>query len=230
MSARNSARNVQGNVFNRLEKFLKNKYPQFIKNILISCGFESEASLKTINEQSIELIENYVNRKKELLEGTNYINEDGSLTSDPFKFLIGHKLLLLSIPQTIVEYTSEKRNKKKNLPTTVINPETVTSSLLTRFQNYQKTNFLKNPITIDHLKEFTLNENRAKVLVKCIQCDLEVPCTFNKNWSISNYIKHVRTHDSKTSQELGLESSNIQPFIQRAGKLSSQNVLSTVFR
>lgn len=231
-------------VVKAIEHFHKIKYPPFLKKNLNTCGFESEASLGIICEQSIAEIEQIVNSKKELLEGTIYLKEDGSLHSEPFKFLIGHRLLILSIPKSFSEYKDNKeKNKKLNLKiNSPISPEQLKASLLERLQNYKKSNNWKLTLTLDNLKKCVLykinSQNRAKVQVKCVYCDTQVPCTFNEKWSISNYIKHIASHESSAgnsadpvnnhSVQSSVES-RVQP-VQRAQKSTSDCVLSTVLR
>lgn len=224
------------NVFNRLEKFNGNKYPKFIKNILIYCGFENEISLSTINEKSIEEIEQNINQNIALLRGTNYIDTNGSLISAPFKFLLGHKSLILNIPKTIEEFTDNKKKKKsvKNAEASgeQSNIENLRESLLLRLENYRKKKNLKFSVSQDHLIKCTLDDKRSKIHVKCVYCDVHVPCLFVNTWCISNYTKHILTHEhtdtntniASTSQSVG------QSGIQRAEKSASATVLSEIIR
>lgn len=59
-------------IFSKIEKFSGKKYPKFVKNILIFCGFDSEIALSTLNEQSIKEIEIIVNQNKNLITDSRY--------------------------------------------------------------------------------------------------------------------------------------------------------------
>lgn len=97
-------------IFSQLEKFTGSKYPAFLKKILINSGFDCESSLLLLNEEVIKNLESEVNLKKELLKNTVYDSKDGD-----FKFLIGHRQLLLNIPPTInARIEKIKSRKKKN--------------------------------------------------------------------------------------------------------------------
>lgn len=248
------------NVFSRLEKFIGSKYPKHIKNLLLHCGFESENALLTINEKSIEEIEQILNQNIDLLKlvlkDTTYIDRNGLLISAPFKFLLGHKSLILNIPKTIEEFNeNKKKNKSVKEHSESINIENLRASLLLRFKSYKGKKNQNFSVTQDHFKKFTLKDKRAKVFVKCVNCAVYVPCSFDKSWNISNYIKHIASHERKLTAPATVRSpsrsprdnrtdiaSNIQPNIQtasepsnqsvfqRAEEVASASILHTVFR
>lgn len=59
-------------IFTRLEKKNKNRYPIFIKNILVEAGFDSAAALRTIDKSAIENIEKFVDENVTLVKETKY--------------------------------------------------------------------------------------------------------------------------------------------------------------
>lgn len=219
----------------RIEDFTGIKYPKFLKDILVACGFENEASLEIINDKIIKDIENSISGSENLqikLKGTSYVKKDGALISHPFKFLIGHKLLLLKIPTIISEY-----KKKKNS----FDSDNWKETLLKKIENYIIKKKLQFTVTLNHIKSSSITQNRAKVQVKCVFCEKEVPCTFNRNWSISNYMKHVLKHkklDNKTSKNTNksvtasatTSATITSTQIQRADEHKSTAVLSEVLR
>lgn len=77
-----------------------------MKNILIHCGFDCESTLSLLNEDAIDKIEKEVDIKKELIKNTIYEKKEGN-----FKFLIGHKQLILAIPETLAETIRAKKRK-----------------------------------------------------------------------------------------------------------------------
>lgn len=222
-------------VFKRIENFNGNKYPKYIKNILIHCGFENEISLGTINEESIEDIEKIINQNINLLRGTCYVNTNGTLISTPFRFLLGHRALILNIPKTIQDFTENKKKKKTGRDGDngeQLNIENLKESLLLRLENYKKKKNLKFSVTKEHLIKCTLNGNRAKIYVKCVYCDINVPCTFDNAWSISNFTKHIVMHElAHEHTDIALDiASTSQSRIQRAEKTASATVLNEVLR
>lgn len=111
-------------------------------------------------------------------------------------------------------------------------------SLLNRFESYIKTRKLQYSVKSDLFNTSTITENTAKVNVKCVQCDIVIPCTFKNYWNISNYVKHVANHkDSvKKSREKSSTASSTrnilqsQPTIERANASASHTVLKQVLR
>lgn len=189
--------------FTRLEKFAGNKYPIFIKNILEACGYDHESTLNLLNENSIKQIEREVDERKNLVKGTVYENKDG-----PFHFLIGHKELILSIPNTLKKLSAQKKSKnlekKKGLGKKLdveIDSEAVASDranqVIERINKYFKSKKLNCVVNGEHIKLITLAENCAKCVIKCVFCDSEVTCTFDKHWNIANYTAHIRKHPQK---------------------------------
>lgn len=142
----------KGSVFVRLEKFIGSKYPSFIKDILLHSGFDCESALLLINEERIKKIELDVAAKPELLNNTVY-EEKIRNSNDEFQFLIGHRELILNIPETI-----RQKNTKKSYRTSVtrleteLDIDTLTTSLITKVNNYfeKKTSLVKLPLNIYH--------------------------------------------------------------------------------
>lgn len=95
-------------VFKRLEQFTGNKYPIFIKNILEHFGYNDESTLLLLSQESIKQIEIEITAQKDLIKDTVYKKKDGV-----FQFLIGHKELISSIPDTLKERSAEKTRQKK---------------------------------------------------------------------------------------------------------------------
>lgn len=129
-------------IFSRLEKHNKNRYPIFIKNILIEAGYDSAAALKTIEKNSIEQIEKIVNENTILLKDTQYVNDNGQLKIVPFKFKVGHEALILNIPKDLIEYLSKKKieqtrkNPAENEAAGEINFDEIKKSLLNKVQQF----------------------------------------------------------------------------------------------
>lgn len=102
--------------FRHLESFTKDKYPKFLKDILVASGFDCEAALQTLSESIINEIEqevtNNLNDYKTILENTIYAKIYEKPDDRNFKFLIGHKAILINIPKTIKDKEASLKKKK----------------------------------------------------------------------------------------------------------------------
>lgn len=85
--------------------------PRFLKNILAQSGFDCESALLLLNEDKIKKnelevaanLESYRNLFKKTVYEKNQ-NADGE-----FHFLIGHRELLLSIPESLQQKNARKK-------------------------------------------------------------------------------------------------------------------------
>lgn len=191
-----------GSIFKKLEKFVGFKYPTFIKEILLNTGFDCEHAIKTIDENTIPIIEKKVELDHpNLLEGTIY--EPKLENHLPFKFLIGHRALILEIPLTLDKYLKKKSEKK---PRSEIQPEIQPENLKVLLINTIKTHLNNKKINcdfnIENVCDISQKENRFRCLVKCVFCEVKTPCIFDKHWKISNYSKHVCGHTSEKTRGL----------------------------
>lgn len=103
-----------GSIYKKLEVFAGFKYPTFIKDILLNTGFDCEHAMKTIDENTVTIIEKKVELDHtNLLKGTTYEPELENSRENhlPFKFLIGHRALILGIPSTLDKYLKKKSEK-----------------------------------------------------------------------------------------------------------------------
>lgn len=67
--------------------------PEVIINILEKSGYDSTIAIESMNVNQIEEMEGYVSRNLQLLDNSIYTNTAN------FKFLPGHKTLLLTLPK-----------------------------------------------------------------------------------------------------------------------------------
>lgn len=82
-------------VFEKIEKFVQSEIPVILKRILLSSGYDCQLALMKLNLEEMAAIEDYVQTKRELFLGTPYE------TMATFKFLPGHKQIILDIPRYI---------------------------------------------------------------------------------------------------------------------------------
>lgn len=217
----------KGVIFAQLEKFNKVNYPQFIKLILIENGFDTAAALKLLNKRSVENLEIIVNKKKEFLKNTTYIDKDGQLKITPFKFKIGHETLLLNFPKDLSAYLEHKNNYKK-LKISELNIDDINISFVDKVVSYLSEKNIEGSVSSEYLSAFNKTTKNVKCLAKCLYCPSQITCTFDSSWRISNYLKHI-VACSKTTVN---ESIEIQSKIQRAEQVSVlhevQNIVQNV--
>lgn len=109
----------------------------------------------------------------ELLKDTSHVDEHGNLKSVPFKFLIGHRSLLLKIPKDLNDYLSEKSVEKVNTET---DPAQLKVLLLERIQKYGSNRNLALAINIEDITNFSVESNRVRCSVKCQFCPYKTVC------------------------------------------------------
>lgn len=180
---------MKGPIYTRLENFNKTKYPYLIKKILKSTGYDSEYSLKTICEKSIETIEKTINENRarfnDILEKTVY---DKTI---PFSFLLGHKVVILSIPKDIERYKQSLEQSK----TVVVNDlDALKPKLLKIIKNHMQKKKLFFPTTSADITNLSNRKKGAKCVVQCTYCNKKIPCTYTNNWNASNFLKHLCAH------------------------------------
>lgn len=202
-------------LWNSLENSIGYKYPEEIKTILNICGFDSELSLKEINESTIKSIEEIINRSvaQNTVEIVSALSKSACKDKPlPFEFLLGHKLLILNIPKTIDSIKENKTRKSvKSLENNLSkelhetensseNPPSIDElkrSLLLKFAAYAKKSNLKFEIKENHITKFSRTNNVIHCAVQCCFCNVKRSCKFVTHWEISNITQHIR------SQHLG---------------------------
>lgn len=88
-------------IFNR---FVGNEIPEVLIKILTATGFDTKCALDLLTEKSIAEIEGYVNANRATIANTTYEKKLN------FKFLPGHRSILLSFPKKIQSF-NEKSNE-----------------------------------------------------------------------------------------------------------------------
>lgn len=92
-----------------MEQFLGSNIPKCIKTILISSGFDCEIALKGLNSDCIVEIESHIQNDRHILLDTPYQNIEN------FKFLPGHRTIILSIPAYLEELKVKTTNNVEEL-------------------------------------------------------------------------------------------------------------------
>lgn len=189
------------------ENCLGFKFPKELKAILSISGFDSELSLKEINEKTIESIEQIVNENLSAnnleivsaLKGSVY--EKKPL---PFHFLLGHKILLSSLPERIDSIKRKKETRRKFTEDSEVienrGPEEYKKSLLLKLKKYSEKHELNFEIEESQIKKISQINQVTRCVVQCCFCETKIPCTFTTYWRISNLIAHIRGHLQNPSQ------------------------------
>lgn len=191
---------VMSNIIHKLEKFIGDKYPVFIVKVLDSCAFNLH-SLSLLNENTIEEIEKLIRKNPELVKDSIY--EKNDITN--FEFKLGHRLLLLNIPNTIKLYREQKTKESKSPKSidakskNVVDSKIIdlkSSALLTKLENYEKKFNLKLSVTREHIKDFKETNSGFKCTINCPRCDTTFTCYNNSGdcWIVSNFTNHSRLH------------------------------------
>lgn len=187
------------------ERYLGEKYPQFITDILLTAGFDNTSSLKLISEKTIKDLEIYVKNNKHLLKKTRYENNP-----ENFEFALGHKILLTSIPENLKKFEASnaiKKVKKRESASEIdCNPTALKKNLIKKINNYSKKfnyGFFVTENNIDGFEKYELN---FKCKIVCPFCTTKKSVLFKgKYWNTSNFTNHVRTHFRGETVEVNVQ-------------------------
>lgn len=194
--------------------------------ILKQCAFD-ENSLLLMNTKTIEEIEDFCKKNPHLLENTVYQRID----IENFAFKIGHKYLLLGIPEIIKRYREKKPEKRlrkfENIPARIpdntlnnsdseLSPAIITdkvSSLIKKIRNYEKKFNLKLNVKETDIENILKTELGFKCSVVCPKCKKPFSCYNNSTeggfWIISNLTTHVKLHLKKASEIQTVQSNHL---------------------
>lgn len=185
--------------------------PEFIIEILLQTGYDNIVSINGIDESTLIEIENYVeNHLKHLLKDTVYGSAYAGKES--FRFLLGHKVLLLKLKSCFdtlstvpVKQSSKKTESREELTEEQIqeNRRSLVSKLKEKLISYSEKINLKITFLDNHfLCEFYDEDSKVrKCTVTCPVCEKKtIPCTFKKNWQVSNFEKHLKSHSHENKK------------------------------
>lgn len=94
----------------KFQKFLGDRVPNVLIEILRITGFDSDVAVKLLNPERIEELESYLSSLNQHFDGSNY---------SPFKRLLpGHRSTLLALPSLVIEYElqTKKIQESKSSP------------------------------------------------------------------------------------------------------------------
>lgn len=202
-------------VIHKIERHLKSKLPNILQKILINCGFDNEASIKLINEDTIVLLEDYINKNKNIfLKKTNY-KED-----EKFEFSIGHKILILNLPKFLEQIENEKEKENNREEDNVY-----IQKIVTKLENHVKKFNYDFTVTNQFIENFKKTESGFKCHVKCPVCSALSSCLFKKGlWNTSNFSNHLKNHYPRLPLEK--QPTNETVFVAVTHENSGDNLLA----
>lgn len=160
--------------------------------ILTRCGYDNNYAFEAISEENIVKIESFANENTHILKKTNYEK------SVPFKFLPGHRAIILDIPRKIAELKNKQANKQtETSAVSSISPdreEQLKNLLISKLKNYSIYVKFELKFEKEHLIEFQNIGDRLKCRVKCPICPKNYLCNYKKHWSVSNIEAHIKEH------------------------------------
>lgn len=185
-------------------------------------AFDTETALENLNSENLINIENYIEESRDLIAGTIYENKT------PFKFLPGHRALLLSIPKKIAEKKLIKKEKKSKsdgvnntLDSGLIDDEQqqkYKTELIAKLSNYCKKIDLYLNLESKDISNFVSHEDRIKCFVQCPHCTTKktFTCFKEKNWAYSTFLSHLKKHKQKIVENTeNTPHNNVTPSIQK---------------
>lgn len=176
-----------------------------MKRILTACGYDTKWAFKSADEDKIEELladlETFIEKHHRNLVDSLEVYKD----IQPFKFLPGHRSLILGIKAQIVSIEDVKKTKfMPKIPKQKANPidadtdETgLKMSLITQISSYSS-NLLLQIDWKNSIKQFNITTNEGLTSVQCLLvcpiCGASRKTRFDKRWKISNMCKHLRSH------------------------------------
>lgn len=201
------------------EHFLGDRYPKFLINILLNCGFDSKVSLLNINAEVVKQIEDYVNKNRYLLKNTVYEE------NEPFEFLIGHKVLITSIPENIKNFDAQKEKKKKEKKTINIDQDKLEIDLLTKLNNYAKSTKSNFTVSKESVVEFNKTDFGIKCRIICPLCSKAVACEHKNHWRVSNFTNHIRSNHKEIATHIENKNPSLNDTVPGESNNSTKSVL-----
>lgn len=193
------------------KKAYKEKFPPCIKAILEDTGYTTKLSLSKLQAETIKSIEDFVTSNKRVLKQLTCCHSNVYKKLDHFRFLPGHKSIILSLPNQIEELqmckglkTNKRANKKTKkgtkqrsrysddeLKQKLVNL-LVAASRRGQFQLPEGT--ISDANIIEFKRYPKTDENVCECKFSCPFCPKNVKVVFKTFWMSSNATKHLKCH------------------------------------
>lgn len=110
-----------------------------------------------------------------------------------FKFLPGHKTLILSLPKHWKKEKKQKKNKSTEVQcASAENLHVLKVALIQKITNYSKKNNFEIECAISDIVELKFDQTQYKCQIRCPFCDDTVSCMYTSYWIISNLVRHIK--------------------------------------
>lgn len=199
--------------WNKIERFGGEKFPDCVKILLTKTGYDRMNSLSKIDAERILEIEAHLDTNREWVNELKCCNSDSYKQLAVFKFLPGHKILILGIPEQIerMKEAQEKHgdadNAKKIVttksPKTQQTDEEIIQSMVSNLLKFaKKINFplQDGMLSANNVNDFErgnhLNNFLYKCRFSCPFCEKVFPLRYQTFWMTSNLTKHLKEHMS----------------------------------
>lgn len=194
---------VTSKAWSDLESFIGEKYPPCIRNWLIAAGYNKLLALSELNEEKLAMVEGYINKSKELITKVKCCYKDEYKKQTEFRFLPGHKSLILGIREKIKEMKETRDQSIKNMrtpkPKMTRSEVELKSALIENLKTYA-TELGLPPLVITerNILNFKQNidiDNKTYTCVfSCPFCTKVTPVHYRTFWMSSNITKHLKIH------------------------------------
>lgn len=169
------------------KKKYKSEFPNCIKTLLLSAGYDINSSLANLNAEKIAEIEQYLNLNKGIIENLDCCYSEEYKSLDIFQFLPGHKAILLMIPDMI--------GVAKN----VVSDQELKSSLIKKLMTAcakAGTQLPAGTISEANLLQFHRPTNEIDTVCKCTFscpfCSKTYTIKYKSYWMTQNAWKHLK--------------------------------------
>lgn len=196
-------------IFDALEKFNGSKLPECVKTILKHSAYDSAETLGLLDGIHVSEIEMYINETDHsVIDNLSCCNSSTYQNQQQFRFLPGHKGIILAIPAQISKMKAAKNTRgQRSLEfKKMLTKAELLELLLKKLNNFfSKAGWTTHSLfTEAHLSSFQMrisdNAMTAQCNVKCVHCSAESLSVYRNSWGISNIIRHLKTHLNKMAE------------------------------
>lgn len=192
------------NIFDALETFKGVKFPNCVKSFLQDAAYDSKPSLMLLDIQQVAEIETHLaDNGADIIASLDCCNSVSYRNQKHFRFLPGHRSLILSIPDEIREMDTVAKKKRRLMMEfkKLLTSSELKCLLLTRLnQNAVKFGFECDSWTSSKLNDVMTiiinNQLTGKCSVQCFLCNVTIGTLYKGFWNTSNIMRHIKTHCS----------------------------------
>lgn len=167
--------------------------------MLIACGYNTFLSLSSLDVDKLKIVEQYINRNKDLTANLNCCFSEEYTNKENFEFLPGHESVILRLPGLIEEIRKNKPTKLKNLSKNTRTKEELIDLLINNLLKYsgkQGFQFPEGSISQINIREVEgdVEHGNIKCKFSCPFCPKIIPIKYKSFWESSNITAHLKSH------------------------------------